>query len=282
MVFGTHILLSLLVTQSGGLLSAAIGETRSASTATVAEYRVGGELPAQDALAAQPAPATEKTPWRFDAFVYYWAAGVSGNMTVDGEDIDHESGGDGFSGDPALTGFLGHFEAHRGPWSFALAPMFVNLDFTGDQSGAIDADVSIHAEVHEAFVAREISGPWEWLAGARYYELDTRVDLSAGGVPISSPDSDHSWVDPILGARFHDDFGEHWSMHARADVGGFGVGSDFAWNASALVGYRFGSRWAAQLGYRILHVDFQDGSGNDRLAYDMTMQGPIIGVSFSF
>ena len=156
-------------------------------------------------------------------------------MTVDGQDIDHESGGDGFSGDPALTGFLGHFEAHHGPWSFALAPMIVNLEFTGDQSGGIDAVVKIHAQVHEAFVAREIGGSWEGLAGAptaRHARrpLDRRrAHRFARRRPPGSIRSSARASTTISAAL----------VVARADVGGFGVGSDFAWNASALVGYRF-------------------------------------------
>jgi hypothetical protein len=254
---------------------------RSRNSSAAAESRAAHESLAQDPKSISTSTPAEKPTWTFDTFVYYWSASVSGNLTVDGQEVDLDSG-DGFSGESTLIGFLGHFEAHHGPWSFALAPIFVNLEMTGDQTGGVDAVVKINAQVHEGFVAHEIGPSWDWLAGARYYALDTGVDLSSGGVPIGSHDSNRSWVDPIVGVRYHDDFGKHWAIHTRADVGGFGVGSDFAWNASALLGYRFNSCWAAQLGYRALHVDFKEGSGSDRLAYDLSMYGPIIGVSFSF
>jgi hypothetical protein len=230
-----------------------------------------------------PAPhSADDVAWKFDAFVYYWSAGVSGDLTLDGQDVDLDDGGDGFSGDSALTGFLGHFEAHHGPWSFALAPMFVNLDLTGTESGGVDAEVELRVQVHEAFVAHDLGANWNWLAGARYYDLDTTADLSIGGVPAGSVSSQRSWVDPIVGLRFHDDLDEHWSVRARADIGGFGVGSDFAWSASAFAGYRFNSCTGAWLGYRALSVDFSRGSGSSELTYDLTMAGPILGVSFSF
>jgi hypothetical protein len=235
---------------------------------------LAGERP----IAAAPAPAQEPG-WTFDAFIYYWSAGLSGELTVDGQDIDLEGGDDGFSGETDLSGFLGDFEAHRGPWTCALAPIFVNLETTGDQSAAVAADVEIRARIHEGFVARDLGRSWEWLAGARYYELDTAVDLSAGGVPSGSSEDERAWVDPIVGARYHPEFGD-WSLRARADVGGFGVGSDLAWNASALVGYRF-SRWCSiQAGYRVLSLDFS--SDSERVAYDLTMKGPVLGVTFSF
>lgn len=226
--------------------------------------------------------ATDEHGWSFDAFVYYWSASVGGDLTIEGEDVDLDDGGDGIFEISALTGFLGNFEAHRGPWSFVFAPIFIHVEMDGDQSGAADADVEIDAQVHEGFVAHEIGGAWQWLAGARYYELDAELDLSVGGVPTGSEDAITSWVDPIVGARYRGRFGEDWSLNGRADIGGFGVGSDFAWNASLLVGYHFSSCVGAHVGYRALSLDFEDGTGGDHVEYNLSMYGPIIGVSFAF
>lgn len=272
-------LLASIVKALCGLVPA-LGASPMGLPAMGSEWRFASSV-AQDPQPL-PTPPPQEPSWTFDAFIYYWSAAVSGDLTVDGESVDLEGGGDGFSGETALSGFLGHFEAHRGPWSFALAPIFVNVDASGSESGGVDADVEIKAQIHEGFVARELGGSWDWLAGLRYYELDTEMDLSLGGVLSGTADSNHAWIDPIVGLRYHDDLGEHWSVHARADVGGFGVGSELAWNASALLGYRFSPWCAAVLGYRALSLDFESGSGSDRLAYDLTMNGPIIGVSFSF
>ena len=80
--------------------------------------------------------------------------------------------------------------------------------------------------------------------------------------------------------RYERPFAEDWAFHARADVGGFGVGSDFAWNAQALVDYRLSSYARVFLGYRALDFDFADGSGSDRVEYDLRLWGPLIGISF--
>jgi hypothetical protein len=207
---------------------------------------------------------------------------LSGNLAIDGEEVDLEDGGDGFFGDPALSGFLGHFEAQHGPWSFVLAPIFVQADMHGEQAPATDADLTIHAQVHEAFVAREIVPGFEWMLGARYQELETDMDLSVAGQPVGSHDSTRSWVDPIVGMRYHSTLGGNWSLNARGDIGGFGVGSDLAWNASVMVGYQVSSLVRLHLGYRALNVDFEDGGDSQRLAYDLSMYGPILGVAFSF
>ena len=91
-----------------------------------------GTPPTGDVIRAQELAASavheEEEPWKFDAFVYYWSASLSGNLTVDGNEVDLDGGDDSFSGDPSLLGFLGHFEASHGPWSYVFAPIFVHVE----------------------------------------------------------------------------------------------------------------------------------------------------------
>jgi hypothetical protein len=252
------------------------------TTALLATLPLASSAPTPGPWNPRARAADEPSAWTFDFVPYYWSASISGSLTIDGESADVEDGGDGFFGDPALLGFLGHFEAHHGPWSFAIAPIFISADMEAEQSSTIGGDISIHAQVHEAFVAREMAAGFEWMAGLRYQKLATDLDLESGGTPLIGVDSSRSWLDPIVGLRYHTRFGADWSLHARADIGGFGVGSDFVWNASAYAGYSFSSLCALQIGYRALSFEFEDGSGSSELAYDLSMFGPVIGVSFSF
>jgi hypothetical protein len=69
------------------------------------------------------------------------------------------------------------------------------------------------------------------------------------------------------------------------DVGGFGVGSDFAWSALGLFGWRFallGQDAAALWGYRALGQDYSTGSGRQRFEWDVIMHGPAIGLTVRF
>lgn len=224
----------------------------------------------------------EAPRWTFDFAPYFWSASLSGSLKLDGEEIGVEDGGDGGFGDPALGGYLGHFEAHHGPWSFVFAPIFISAtDMAGGQPPNTDANLDIHAQVHELFAAHEFAEGWEWMAGARYQQLDTDMDLSIGGVPTSSHESSRTWIDPIVGLRYHTGLGGDWSLFTRADVGGFGLGSDFVWNASALVHYRFTQLFGMDLGYRALSFNWQEGSGSQEISYDLSMYGPIIGITFS-
>lgn len=70
-------------------------------------------------------------------------------------------------------------------------------------------------------------------------------------------------------------------MLAAGDVGGFGVGSDYSWNAQAYVGYRMCLLRAPvilQAGYRALHQKYEDGG----FKWDVTQHGPVIGMMFEF
>jgi hypothetical protein len=69
------------------------------------------------------------------------------------------------------------------------------------------------------------------------------------------------------------------------DVGGFGVGSDFAWSVTGLFGYKWQAgtvEWAILAGYKALSQDYTSGSGPQRFRWDTTMHGPVLGFSVRF
>ena len=47
------------------------------------------------------------------------------------------------------------------------------------------------------------------------------------------------WADPLVGARLRHQFAPGWNFVASGDVGGFGVGSKFSWQALAVAQLRF-------------------------------------------
>ena len=114
----------------------------------------------------------------------------------------------------------------------------------------------------------------DFLAGARYLFLDTQLVLTPG--PTSN--SDHSWLDPLFGARYQNSIANNWSYQLRGDVGGFGVSSDLVINLQATVVYNFNKTFGLDLGYRYLSIDFKD---NDFL-YDVSMYGFFIGLGIYF
>jgi hypothetical protein len=222
--------------------------------------------------------AAEHEGWRFSLTPYYWAVDFDGSLTFDDETIEGDGGGDGFPDEYALSGFLGHFEARKNAWAFAFSPVIVNIETDAEDSTSNETELELSGAILEGFAAYEFAPRWSVLGGVRYYDLETSADLALGG----GIDSSRDWIDPIVGVRYESSFADRWWLHGRADAGGFGVGSDFAWNAVLAVGYDM-SDWARlQLGYRALDFDFADGSGSDRVDYDVLLCGPLLGVTFAF
>ena len=111
-------------------------------------------------------------------------------------------------------------------------------------------------------------------------------DLTLNADGTLSASGSASWVDPLVGLRLRHQFAPGWNFVASGDVGGFGVGSKFSWQALAALNYDFyvhnGITWSGMAGYRALYVDYSKGSGLNQYEYNMTMHGPIIGLSARF
>ena len=58
------------------------------------------------------------------------------------------------------------------------------------------------------------------------------------------------------------------------------MGSELTWQLAAHLRYNFSKSFSGLLGYRYLVTDYEDGTGLNRFAYDMTTQGPTLGLSW--
>lgn len=59
-------------------------------------------------------------------------------------------------------------------------------------------------------------------------------------------------------------FTDHCYAVARADISGFGVGSDLSWQAQYPESYQFNPRVTLELGYRHLQMDYTSGGFTHR------------------
>lgn len=109
-------------------------------------------------------------------------------------------------------------------------------------------------------------------------ELAKAVSANLQSNLPTSASFDREWMDPIIGARWQWNFKEKWFLAAKGDIGGFGVGSDFAWNSQATVGYQFTDSFSTELGYRYYDTDYRDGD----FEYDIAEHGAFIGLNFTF
>ena len=75
---------------------------------------------------------------------------------------------------------------------------------------------------------------------------------------------------------------EKWLLQFRGDFGGFGIGSDFTWQLQAHAGYQFSKLFKLTACYRIIGVDYDKGSGQDRFVHDINTFGPVLRLGLNF
>jgi hypothetical protein len=119
----------------------------------------------------------------------------------------------------------------------------------------------------------------DYFAGVRWWHVE--MDLT-----IENRDRKRSfdWYDPIIGLVWVTPIAENWSLRTRADVGGFGIASDFT--AAVEVGtlYDINENWQVDIHFKSLWVDYEEGSvgSYDRFVYKTVTYGPVVGISYKF
>ncbi len=111
------------------------------------------------------------------------------------------------------------------------------------------------------------------IAGLRQQDIDVQISTSNRTSQASV-----DWVDPFVGVVYMPALTNKWYLSLRGDVGGFGIESDVAVNAEAMLRYQFGDTFSFKFGYRYLKVDFEDSS----LVYDISLDGILFGLGIRF
>lgn len=182
-----------------------------------------------------------------------------------------------------------HFEAHGGNgWGFIVDYGFMDLsdDIFGSKGGVIDARV--RQGVLEGLLVRrsqsQTSG-LEYFAGFRWWDNDVDVVIDPAVLPGDiTRKVDSSWIDLVVGARWTRLINDRWTARVKGDIGGFGVQADFTSSLAIAAVYEFSERYALDLQYKAMWVDFEEGSKSQAgyFSYDTVTHGPIIGFQFNF
>lgn len=143
----------------------------------------------------------------------------------------------------------------------------------------------------------------ELIAGGRYWYQETDIsadlkatlaltgplgliDLTRSGSRVLARSGSVDWIDPFVGMRMRYAIAPGQSVLLRGDIGGFGAGSDFTWQAIATYDWQMclsdGYTLDAYLGYRALSVDYTEGAGSTRYEFDVIQHGPVMGLTVRF
>lgn len=244
--------------------------------------------------------AKEKSDWEFQVAPYMWFISTSGDVTVKGQKSDLDLSFDDIWDELNIAAMLA-FDARNGRWGFYGDIIYANLGDSDVEGplGFVKIDPTIKLAwltaggfyrlgswgLSEAAAKKAPTVTMDVFAGARYTYLDIELDFK--NVPQPTASGDKHWVDPLVGSRVILDLTQRWAISLDGSIGGFGVGSDFAWDAAGLIGYRFPlfskeNNAALFGGYRARYQDYTDGSGDDEFKWDVTLHGPILGMSIGF
>ena len=265
-------------------------------------------------------PAVDPDPWRLQGTLYGWAIGVAGNFTARGQTVDvNATFPQIMQKSDSLAGFMGNVEASKGRVGFY--GDFVWTKIGVDRTTATYRNplpgLSLSATTNTALTTSmtviEAGGFYEFgrwqhapgsstsldgILGFRYWNIANEIDLNVvGSVNVPALGLEYGrtfsvarapgvdWVDPVLGLRLRHQFTPSQQLMVRGDVGGFGFGSQFTWQAAAVYSYNWqftGYALAALVGYRALGVTYSQGWGIDTAGIDAVLHGPLIGASLRF
>ena len=235
-----------------------------------------GLLASTQAMAQTP---MEADAWRFQLTPYVWMTGLDGQVRPFGgaptanvnksfsDVLDNLDAAAFING----TARKGHYVL-QGDFSYAA---------TSDKA-ALPLGLSAQAKIRQTSMT--LTGGRNWalspessldlMAGLRLWQIKAEVNVPG----LASAQSNTSFVDPIVAARWRYDIAPRWSALLYADMGGLSVGSKFTWQIQGSVNYQVKENIYLSLGYRQLSVDYRDGG--KRL--DFSQSGPIVGATFRF
>lgn len=176
------------------------------------------------------------------------------------------------------------FSAHRGRFGVAGDLQYADLRASKETPGSlfsrrrVTTKLFIGSAFGEYKAIVDPRGELILSGGVRFYNSDTRLDLTAGTVPAISASASDFWADPMIGLRGEFNVTPKVFLNGWAYIGGFGVGSELSTDLFAGAGYKFTENVSANVGFRYLHFDRDTPS----FALEMDEYGPFAGLIFSF
>ncbi len=231
-----------------------------------------------------PAPGWAQGGWEFTVSPYGWMSGLEGDVgTLPGypsQPVDLSFGDVLNDLDYAffLTG-----SARNDPWVLYFDGSLVQTTSSETLGGPVLQGYEIKSKTANFALAfgttirRSDRHYVDAYAGFRHWSLNNTYSVTTIGGSYSQ-DADASWTDPIVGVAGNYRLGERWVAFGAADIGGFGVGSDFQWSVMVGVNYLVTDSVSVGVGWRHMDVDYD----KDGVVYNASQSGPVMGVTVRF
>ncbi len=213
---------------------------------------------------------------RYEITPYLWVASINGTTAVgDEESPPIDSDYNFFSMDNLDGVASATFTAHGQQWGFLFDFLYVAYEDTLLAGTLLQAKPRLEGRILEftgSYQPATISD-LQVIAGVRYQDIDVELEFLN-----RTPQASKDWFDPFVGAIYSPRLSNKVYLSLRGDIGGFGIQSDLAVNAEAMLRYQFGKTFSFKFGYRYLKVDFKDTT----LVYDLSLDGVMLGLGIRF
>jgi hypothetical protein len=263
---------------------------------------------------------TEAVPpgdgWNVKVTPYAWLTGINGTVTARGRSVTSAASFiDLVQDSDELIPFMGAWSVNKDRFSIFGDFFYSKIGFSAEKSKQVNpvaglvlsatgkAGLDTTLTIAQAALAYDIiqqgGTSVGFYAGARYWYAEADLTLKVkGSVELSNlglkrkgkyaiaDSGGFDWVDPLVGFRVKQELTPRDQITLIGDIGGFGVGSEFSWQVFGGYSHNWqisrATQMALALGYRILSVDYQEGSGANAKGLDLTLHGPLAGLTFTW
>lgn len=225
--------------------------------------------------------------WQFHIAPYAWLAGQKGDIATQpgwpASEVDVDFYDDilgNINGSLSLIG-----EARKGRYGVVADIDYSDIEDEDATPGPFFSSLNVRTKtwiVSAGGLYRLIQQDRAFLdamAGLRYWSVDSTLEFGAAILPATERSNREDWVDPFIGLKGLVPLGtSKFFINGALSMGGFGVGSDFMWDAMINLGYQWTPMFSTTIGYRYMAVDFDE----DDFLYDVSQQGLLLGLAWRF
>jgi hypothetical protein len=243
----------------------------------------------QDTLHGQDSLANTRDTkkWHFKAEPYLMFPNMSGNTGIVALPLVKIDAKANDIFERLKFGGMLYLDISNDKWSFNSDFLYMDLEQQVKTGNFITGGYVSAKQIGWELAALKRVSPWfEAGIGGLLNGLEIGENISVknlqGNITDKSATKKRTWYDPMIITRFSSTGKSKFYGQVRAEIGGFGIGSDLAWQAQAIAGYHFSKLFEMSIGYRVISLDYKHGSELDSFIYDVITYGAMVRLGFNF